>query len=320
MSEKFVSVILPVYNRSVSLSRAIDSVLSQVPAPDELIVVDDGSEEDLSPILSKYAGRIVTHRQANGGAAPARNAGARLAKGRWLAFVDSDDEWVPGHMETLYRDLPGAAPDVVVHLGDMRLKGRGYDQSFFALKAASFPEDRAITVTRPISLVIAGMSCLCAAIRRDVFERVGGFDQTMRIHEDTTLFGRLLREGPFLVTGRTQVIGHRMDDDPIALTGLERREPVLAQATYVRSLESYLDMELTPIERHLVTSRLSGAVLGLARAEARTGAGRPMATLARAARLHPDPLKGWVKSLVAAVLGERGFALMLDRHNGIDRS
>jgi glycosyltransferase involved in cell wall biosynthesis len=320
MSEPFVSVILPVYNRSSSLARAIDSVLSQEPPPDELIVVDDGSEEDLSPILSRYAGRIVTHRQSNGGVASARNAGALLANGKWLAFVDSDDEWVPGHIETLYRDLPAAASDVVVHLGDEQWQGKGYDQSFFMLKRVSFPTDRAIRVERPISLVISGMSCTCAAIRRDIFERVGGFDQTMRIHEDTALFGRLLREGPFLVTGRTLVIGHRLDEDPVALTGLERREPVLAQATYVRSLESYLDMDLNPSERHLVNSRLSGALFSLARAESATGAGRPRATLARAARIHPNPLKGWVKSILATVLGERGFALLLDQRDRIDRS
>ena len=92
MTTPFVSVILPVYNRSVSLARAIESVLCQQPPPDELIVVDDGSEEDLSPILSRYAGRIVTLRQSNGGAAAARNAGARIARGKWLAFIDSDDE------------------------------------------------------------------------------------------------------------------------------------------------------------------------------------------------------------------------------------
>lgn len=320
MSEKFVSVILPVYNRSVSLSRAIDSVLSQVPAPDELIVVDDGSEEDLSPILSKYAGRIVTHRQANGGAASARNAGARLAKGRWLAFVDSDDEWLPGHMETLYRDLLSAPSDVVVHLGDLRLKGEGYDQSLFALKGVSFPLDRATRMDRPISLVISGMSCLCSAIRRDVFARIEGFDHTMRIYEDTALFGRLMREGAFVVTGQEMAIGHRLESDPVALTGLERREPIYALKTYIQTLEAFFEMELTPEERRMVTARLSGAVLGLARAEAATGAGRPMATLARAARLHPNPLKGWVKSGVAAVLGERGFALLLDQRNRIDRS
>jgi hypothetical protein len=234
--------------------------------------------------------------------------------------VDSDDEWVPGHMETLYRDLPGAPADVVVHLGDEQWKGKGYDQSFFMLKGVSFPADRAIRVERPISLVISGMACTCAAIRRDIFERAGGFDPTMRIHEDTALFGKLLREGPFLVTGRTQVIGHRLESDPLALTGLERREPVLALATYVRSLESYLDMDLTPEERDLVNSRLSGAVFKLARSEAKSRTGRPWSTLARSARVHPNPLKGWLKFILAASLGDHGYALFLDQRGGIDRS
>jgi len=321
MSEPFVSVILPVYNRSISLARAIDSVLEQEPPPDELIVVDDGSDEDLSPILLRYTGRIVTHRQSNGGVASARNAGVRLARGRWLAFIDSDDEWLPGHMATLYRDLATVDPDVVVHLGDMRLKGRGYDQSLFALKnATTFPVDRAVRVERPIFLVSSGMSCQCAAIRRDAFALVGGFDETMRLYEDTALFGRLLFEGAFVVTGRELAIVHRLDGDPVALTGLERREPVYARRTYVHMLEAYLDMDMTPAERRRITGQLSGALLRLAQAEAETGGGRPWTTLVKSARIHYNPLKGWAKAIFAAMLGRRGYALLLDRQSRIDRS
>lgn len=320
MTDLFVSVILPVYNRAASLERSVESVLSQEPPPDELIVVDDGSEEDLSPVLSRYAGRIVTYRQPNGGAASARNAGVRLARGRWLAFIDSDDEWLPGHMATLHRDLAAVDADVVVHLGDLRLKGKGYDQSLFALKNAAFPVDRAVRMERPISLVSSGMSCECAAIRRDVFARVGGFDETMRLYEDTALFGRLMREGEFLITGRELVIGHRLDDDPVALTGLERREPVYARSTYVRTLETYLDMDMTPAERWRINAQLSGALLRLAQAEIETGSGRPWTTLVRSARIHSNPLKGWAKAIFSAVLGRRGYALLLDSRSKIDRS
>ena len=116
------------------------------------------------------------------------------------------------------------------------------------------------------------------------------------------------------------VIGHRLADDPLALTGLERREPVLAQETYIRSLESYLDMDLAPAERNLVNSRLSGAIFKLARVEARIGPGRAWQTLARSARVHPNPLKGGLKAVAAAMFGEWGFALLLDRRLVIDRS
>ena len=322
MSSPFVSVVLPVYNRSQSLPAAIDSVLAQDPPADELIVVDDGSEEDLSPILSRYAGRIVVHRQANGGVSSARNAGARLARGQWLAFIDSDGEWLPGHVAALHRDLAGAASDTVVHLGDVRYKGRGYDQTIFEMKRVKgrYPTDRAVPEPRPVGLLASGMSPEGAAVRRDAFERVGGFDETMRIFEDTALFGKLLREGSFVVTGQELVIGYRLDDDPIALTGLEKREPVYARQMYLRTLENYLDLDLTPEERRMVTARLSGARLRLAQAEAATGTGSPWSTLISAARVHPRPLTGWGKSLIAGLFGARGYAYLLDSRERVDRS
>jgi hypothetical protein len=220
----------------------------------------------------------------------------------------------------LYRDLPGAPADVVVHLGDLRLKGKGYEQSRFALQNFKFPIDRAIQLDCPIPVVVSGMFLQCAAIRRSAFEAIGGFNEAMRLYEDTTLFGCLLREGNFLFTGRELAVVHRLDHDSVALTGIERREPVYAGETYIRALETYLSEELTSEERKIVNSRLSGAIFRLARAEAATGVRRPWATLARAARVHPKPLKGWIKSIFAALLGKRGFSLLLDQRNRIDRS
>jgi glycosyltransferase involved in cell wall biosynthesis len=309
--EPFVSVILPTYNRAASLGRAIESVLAQDPPPDELIVVDDGSEEDLSPVLGRYAGRIVVIRQANAGVASARNAGARVARGRWLAFNDSDDEWLPGHMAVLYRDLAAADPDVVVHLGDVRLKGRSYDVSQLGNLGFVFPEDRAERVERPLRLIILGMTLQGAAVRRDVFERIGGFEPTMRNGQDTHLFARLVGEGPFLVTGATLAILHRLDDDPHALTGYARRDPVSYRTFVLRTLEPCDSIDLSPEDRHLVAIVRHLWLLHLARAEAETGQPRPWATLARAARSHPVPLKGWVKAAVLGLAGPRGYALFL---------
>lgn len=317
--DPFVSVVLPVYNRASSLGAAIDSVLDQSPPADELIVVDDGSTEDLSPVLARYAGRIRLHRQANGGVASARNAGARLARGRWLAFIDSDGEWAPGHVAALHRDLVGADADVVVHLGDTRFRGRGYDETMFAIKRVDYPKDRAVRVERPLPLIISGMPPEGAAVRRDAFETIGGFDETMRIAEDTALFGRLLREGPFLVTGQELVTTHRLDDDPIALTGLEKREPVYARRMILKGLEAHLDHDLTPWERRMVRGSVSGARLRLAQALAAEGS-PAWSTLVAAARIHPKPWLGWGKSLFAGVFGARGYAWLLDSRAKIDRS
>lgn len=103
MSESIVSVILPVYNRSTTLPRAINSVLAQTYENFELIIVDDGSDEDIKKIVEKFQkndDRIIFIRhEKNLGANAARNTGMKESKGHFLAFQDSDDEWMPNKLQ-----------------------------------------------------------------------------------------------------------------------------------------------------------------------------------------------------------------------------
>jgi len=97
-----ISVIIPNYNRTVSLRRAIDSVIRQTFAPSEIIVVDDCSTIDPIPYIDHFkSSKIVLHKlSANRGAAVARNQGAEIAKGSFIAFLDSDDEWHSEFLES----------------------------------------------------------------------------------------------------------------------------------------------------------------------------------------------------------------------------
>jgi glycosyltransferase involved in cell wall biosynthesis len=88
-----VSVIIPAFNASRTLRRALDSVFAQTYADYETIVVDDGSTDDLDEALLPYQGRVRLVRQANAGPATARNTGAAHARGKLLAFLDADDFW-----------------------------------------------------------------------------------------------------------------------------------------------------------------------------------------------------------------------------------
>lgn len=95
MKENLVSVIMPVYNGSNYLSEAINSVIAQSYSEWELVIVNDGSTEDISSIVEKYEDhriRYLTH-QTRRGAAEARNTALREAQGQWIAFLDSDDVW-----------------------------------------------------------------------------------------------------------------------------------------------------------------------------------------------------------------------------------
>src|SRR5260370_4554880 len=95
MAAPLVSVILPVYNREMWVGRAIDSVLAQTYQPVEMIVVDDGSTDGTRRVFDRYGEQITLLTQLHAGAYVARNLDIRHARGELVAFIDSDDAWLP---------------------------------------------------------------------------------------------------------------------------------------------------------------------------------------------------------------------------------
>lgn len=101
-----ISVVIPAHNRSKYIERAILSVIAQDFSNIEIIVVDDGSTDNTVQIAQEYAGRyqnvrLIEHERKKGAQA-ARNTGISIARGKWIAFLDSDDEWLPGSLSSRY--------------------------------------------------------------------------------------------------------------------------------------------------------------------------------------------------------------------------
>src|SRR5688572_29700745 len=96
MTQPLVSVIIPTFNRASCVGAAIASVLAQTYTPLELIVVDDGSSDHTSTVVSAFAPRLVYMQQTHGGVSAARNRGVAASHGELVAFLDSDDLWLPG--------------------------------------------------------------------------------------------------------------------------------------------------------------------------------------------------------------------------------
>ncbi|MCB1713751.1 MAG: glycosyltransferase family 2 protein, partial [Candidatus Competibacteraceae bacterium] len=90
-----ISVIIPAHNRAHTLPRALDSVLAQTRPADEVILVDDGSTDDTAALLQAHYPTVRYLHQPNQGVSAARNSGIRLARGDWIALLDSDDAWLP---------------------------------------------------------------------------------------------------------------------------------------------------------------------------------------------------------------------------------
>lgn len=118
-----VSIVIPTYNRAELVGRAIRSALDEAMGGDEVIVVDDGSTDDSDAVLRGFGTAIRVLRVSNGGAGKARNAGISAAKNDFVAFLDSDDEWIPGKLR-LQRAFLEQRQDVLFCFSDFVNKSR----------------------------------------------------------------------------------------------------------------------------------------------------------------------------------------------------
>jgi glycosyltransferase involved in cell wall biosynthesis len=203
MIPTFVSVIIPTYNRARYVTCAIESVLAQGEKDLEIIVIDDGSTDNTREALSAYKGTISYCYQNNAGVSTARNAGIRMAKGEWVSFLDSDDEWLPNFI-SLQRDPVKQHPEIVgsvmnvVNARESDTLGTIFDDRGFspALRGESYMiEERPLLkiVEHKLTPIMIG-----ALFRREVILEVGEFNPTLRIAEDFDFVGRMALKGPFL--------------------------------------------------------------------------------------------------------------------------
>lgn len=117
-----VSAVIPTFNRVGYINRAIESLLAQTVPVDEVIVVDDGSTDGTAEAVeARYGSRIRVVRQANTGVSGARRRGIQEARGEWIAFLDSDDEWMPDRNRQLLDAAASVPSDVAWIFGDMRV-------------------------------------------------------------------------------------------------------------------------------------------------------------------------------------------------------
>lgn len=170
-----IAVIIPVYNGAAFLAEAIDSVLAQNDLALDILVVDDGSNDESAAIASRYAPRVRLVRQENRGAAAARNAGvaATASASDFIAFLDADDVWTPGK---LAKQLAAFTADTSL---DMVF---GHALQF--IEGSNGPE-----TTLPAYLPSAML------VRRPAFERVGGFSSDVGMGELIDWYGRAMDLG-----------------------------------------------------------------------------------------------------------------------------
>lgn len=195
-----VSVILPTFNRASSLKEAARSVLSQSWRDLELIIVDDASSEDIGKVVEELAdGRVryVRH-DTNGGASRARNTGLATAKGRFIAFQDSDDLWLPGKLARQMAQFDTLPDDVGVVTGSKILYGRDAARNYGPGKVAMAPDPAGKLELEEDQvrrfLLVNRISLQNAVFRRDCFPGCSWFDPCAKANADWEFTVRLAQE------------------------------------------------------------------------------------------------------------------------------
>jgi glycosyltransferase involved in cell wall biosynthesis len=188
-SRPLVSVIIPNYNYAHYLREAIESVLHQTYKHIEVIVVDDGSSDRSVDEIAEFSGSLTLIRQRNAGVSRARNAGLRIATGEYVAFLDSDDIWLPRKLERQVELFESDPQLGLVHVGVEEVDGQGRS-IVTVLNGCAGDGYKALITLSPHGILGGGSG---AMVRRATAQSVGGFDERFSTSADWEFFARVCR-------------------------------------------------------------------------------------------------------------------------------
>jgi glycosyltransferase involved in cell wall biosynthesis len=200
--ETTIAVVIPAYNCAGYIRDTLESVFSQTVRPSEVIVVDDGSTDDLATVLQSYAGQITSIRQAHAGAAAARNTGIRAATSELVAFLDGDDIWFPDALESQLACLQRTGADAVY--GDCVFMGSYLNGMRFM---ELFPSDGPATLEAVLARRCNVMGSVLAT--RAALLQTGGFAPGVGRCDDFDMWVRMLVAGCTFGYHRGLIMKHR---------------------------------------------------------------------------------------------------------------
>lgn len=251
-----IGAIIPVYNRAHCIGRAVESILAQTEPVKEILIVDDGSTDDLEGALRPFANAVSLIRHTtNQGASAARNTGMAAATGEYIAFLDSDDVWKPGKLQQQMAFMDRLSLDISC--------------TNFELIKSDWPGPK--VAKRPYAEKIGRNEFLWGCytcpgstliIKRSILLEHGGYDPSFPRYEDWDLLLRLTMNGDYEVG---------FLNAPLASVHLgPRPEPAAAAAGLDRMLEQHLE-PLSTMNPSLARRLLSAVEFGRASLHAREG-------------------------------------------------
>lgn len=240
-----ISVVIPSYNRLPLLINALESVLAQTSKVDEIIVVDDGSNDATGEEISLRFPQIRLITQANRGVSAARNTGIRAAGCDWIALLDSDDRWLPDKIKTI-RQAQVEHPQFLLYHSDEFWIRNGVRVNAMKKHQKSggwiFQQCLPLCVISPSAVVI----------KREIFDRVGLFDESLPACEDYDLWLRICQQMPVYYIDKPLITKYGGHEDQLSgqYWGMDRFR--------IRALEKLLnDTKLGEADRQAAEAMLT---------------------------------------------------------------
>ena len=241
-----ISVVIPSFNRKHTLERALQSVLDQTSAVDEIIVVDDGSNDGSSQFIENQFAQVNLIQQGNQGVSAARNRGIEAARYEWIALLDSDDSWLEHKIERI-REAHRQHPEFVLYHSDeiWIRNGNRVNPMNKHQKCGGWVFDQCL----PLCVI----SPSAAVIQKSVLQSLGMFDETLPACEDYDLWLRLCHRYPIHFVDLPLVTKYGGHEDQ-----LSRRYAAMDQFR-IRALDRLLQHEtLTAEHYHCARNMLLG--------------------------------------------------------------
>jgi glycosyltransferase involved in cell wall biosynthesis len=206
---QLISVIIPTYNRAILLSRAVQSVIEQTIPPFEIIVIDDGSTDHTETMLATDFPSVIYCKQSQQGVSAGRNKGIQLARSPWLAFLDSDDQWLPNKLAQQQQAISQNPSMKLCHSDEIWIRNGlrvNPHQKHQKKGGWIFQHCLPLCAISPSSVVI----------HQSIFDRVGLFDENLLACEDYDLWLRVTHQFPVLYVDQRLLVKYGGHEDQLS--------------------------------------------------------------------------------------------------------
>ena len=237
-----ISVVIPTFNRLIYLERAIKSVLNQTISVNEIIIVDDGSDDGTSEFIHSNYPNLKYIFQSNSGVSAARNTGIKAASSNWIAFLDSDDAWVTNKIQKQITELELNPEMNFCHSNEIWIRnGKEIKQKNTHKKFGGFIFDKCLDKCR-----ISPSTVIC---RRSLLIKLNGFDEDLAICEDYDLWLRITSDNPVIYIEKPLIIKYGGHQDQLS------RNSEGIESYHIKSLEKLL-MQDFPSEHRIAMKNM----------------------------------------------------------------